>query len=193
VPPPPLTYAFGAPHYAMSQTPTTYVTSPQGKHRVWVGIMALGLPTLLVFGYFYFHAADPSNREWHVSGMAKVLCQLLLLTMLVSMFAAGLYLTLLVRTVVLDMQGGGVTRIAQLFGNVVHRKTWSLSEFTRIELNHRCAGSDTDTYQSDVGLRLRSGTVIWLRAFRVESDKPSPEALTFAKQLGDMTGLRYEK
>ena len=174
----------------MSELPTTFVY-PQGRwHRVWVGIIALALPTLLIYGYY---AVDPSSREWHVSGMTKVLCQGLFLFMLVAFYAAGLYVTLFVKTIVLDIPGGGVTRTTRFFGKIIHRKVWSISEFTRIELNHHCAGSDTDTFQSDIGIRHRSGAVIWLRAFLIESDKPSPEALTFAKQLGEVTGLRYEK
>ncbi|HWH69950.1 MAG TPA: hypothetical protein VNT26_11220 [Candidatus Sulfotelmatobacter sp.] len=73
--------------------PTTYVVSPRGKARVWGGILALGMPTVLV----YVYAADPSSRVWHVSGMAKVLCQSLMVSMLAAMFAGGLYVTLVVR------------------------------------------------------------------------------------------------
>jgi hypothetical protein len=101
----------------MSQFPTTYVTSPQGKHRIWGGIIALGVPSLLVCVY----VIDPSGREWHVSGMAKVLCQVLLLSILAFGFAGGLYLTLFVRTVVLNIPGGGVTRITRVFGKIIHR------------------------------------------------------------------------
>jgi hypothetical protein len=171
----------------MGQLPTTYITTPRGKSRFWGSILALGVPALLV----YIYVADPA--EWHVSGMTKLLCQLLLLAMLVAMFAAGLYLALFVRTVVLDIPGGGVTRLTRVFGKIIHRKGWSLSEFTRIELRHYCAGSDTDTFQSDVGMRHGSGGVVWLRAFLIKSDKPSPEALTFAKELSETTGLQYEK
>ena len=175
----------------MNQFPTTYVISPRGGARVWVGILALGLPAFLV--YIYAFPADSSNSEWHVAGAAKVLCQSLLVFMLAGMLAAGLYLTLFVRTVVLDMQNGSVTRFTHVFGKIIHRKVWSLSEFTRIELKHRCAGSDTDTFQSDVGMRHRSGVVVWLRAFLIESENPSPKALTFVKELSEKTGLRYEK
>lgn len=175
----------------MSQFPTTYVISPRGKSRVWAAIFALGLPTFLAYNYFY--PADPSSSEWHVSGAAKVFCQFLLVVILGGMFAAGLYLTLVVRTVVLNIQLGSVTRLTRVFGKIVRRKVWSLSEFTRIELTHRCAGSDTDTFQSDVGMRHRSGEVVWLRPFLIEGEKPSPEALTFVEQLSEATGLRYEK
>lgn len=173
----------------MSGIPTTYVISPRGRNRVWGGILALGVPTLLV----YVYAADPSSHEWHVSGIAKLLCQFLMVTMLVTMFAAGLYFTLFVRTVILDIPGGSVIRLTRLFGKIIHRKVWSLSEFRRIELNHRCAGQDTDTFQSDVGIGHRSGGIVWLRAFHVKSDKPPTEALAFVKELSEMTGLRYEK
>lgn len=173
----------------MSAVPTTYVISPRSRSRVWGGILALGVPTLLV----YVFAADPSSRVWHVSGIAKVLCQFLMVSMLVTAFAVGLYVTLFVRTVVLDIPGGKVTRLTRIFGKIIHRKVWSLSEFTRIALNHHSAGEDTDTFQSDVGIGHRSGAIVWLRAFLVNSDKPSPEALTFMKELSEITGLRYEK
>jgi len=160
----------------VNELPPTYVISARGWDRVWTGILALRLPTLPA--YYYIFPADPACSEWHVSGAAKVL---------------WVSLMLFVRTVLLDIQIGRGTRLACVFGRIIHSKVWNLAEFTRIALNHGCGGSDTDTFQSDVGIRHRSGVVVWLRAFLVESGNPSPEALAFAKQLSDTTGLRYEK
>lgn len=136
---------------------------------------------LIIYGLFF--SEEASRYEWHVSGVTKFLSQFLLVVMFGSSLVAGLYYTLFVVTVVLDIHHGSVTRLTCAFGKIVHRKVWGLSEFTRIELRHRRAGSDTDTFQSDVGLRHRSGVIVWLRAFHVESESPSPEAQAFANEL----------
>src|SRR5690349_1668288 len=101
----------------MNHFPTTYVISPQGKHRFWISIMALGFPSLLfAFIFTDFFRTDPADHEWHVSGMAKVFWQFLFLVMLAIAFGVGLYVALFVRRVVVDFPSRSVTRLTDVLG-----------------------------------------------------------------------------
>jgi hypothetical protein len=173
----------------MNQPRQIFVTTPQGKMRLCAGAFLLGLPALFVSSWLL----DPSQWEWHVAGIERLVCEILILLMLALAVGAGVHITLFRTIVALDRACGSISREISVWGVTVHRRVWRMSDFQRIELRHHAFGEGPgDAYQTDVRLRHSSGHVIWLRAFLSPPEAPSPEAVAFAGNLGENMGLALE-
>ncbi len=169
----------------------SYVISPQGRLRLWIGVFFLGLPVLLVLSWLLY----PEMREWNVAGVGRYLSLVLFAIVMVTATGVGIFFTCFRRRVTVEPAGGYVILHTGVFGVAVRRKVWPLSDFRYIELRHRCAAdvSPRDAYQSDIGIRHTSGFVLWLKGFSSSTAEPSVEASAFIADLAVRTGLRYEQ
>ena len=174
----------------MNHAAETFITTPRGTLRVWCGVFFLGLPLLFLLAGL----ADASTREIHVTGIARVVTIGILAALLGGSLSVGIYCLICERVVRLDPDGGSVTTVTRVWGRPIHRQVWRLGEFRCIEVRHRSYGDGpTDAFQSDVGLRHTSGFVLWLQGFLSPADGPSGEALSFAQELSETTGLLYDR
>jgi hypothetical protein len=170
----------------MNHVAQSFITTPRGKLRAWCGVLFLGFPLLFLFAWI----TDSSAWEIHVTGIARFVTIATLSALLFVSILAGIYFILFERVVLLDPEAGCVTTVTRVWNRPIHRRAWRLCEFQRVEVRHRSYGDGpTDAFQSDVGISHASGFVLWLRGFLSQDDGPSSEALAFAQELSDKTGL----
>ncbi len=158
----------------------TFLVSPRGRLRIWIGVLFLGLPALFILNWFI----NPEFREWHITGVERGFAAVAIVVLFAAAIAAGLYFTLLRRTVTLDRAADSLTVTSHLLFLNVRWRVWRLSEFAEVELRHRPYGeSPSDAHQCEVGVRHGSGMVVWLQSYLSQSDQPPPEALAFVEEL----------
>jgi hypothetical protein len=176
----------------MSDPPETFIISPQGRSQFWCGVLFLGVPVLLLLGWFL--VLDPGAREWHVTGMMQRLVLVVLLcAMLAGSVAAGLYCTVCRRFVTIAPAENTVIQTTRFLGRTLRLQRWNLSDFESIEVRHH-EYSDVPEHSrlTIVGIKHASDLVLWLRGFWSPPTGISKDALAFAAALRESAGLRFD-
>jgi len=175
----------------MNQSPHTFVTSPPWRMRACGAAMMLGIPAFLVA--VFLSQSQGGQLEWHVTGVARWVAEIVFLLMFGVAIVAGLYIGLFRIIVTVDPDSRRISRETNLCGVKIRRRVWTTSDFQRIELRHHASSGDPgDNYQTDVWLRHLSGSAIFIRVFWSPRDRPSQEAVAFAGELGKSIGLPCE-
>lgn len=172
----------------MSATIQSYVVSPSGKARGWLGALFIGLPMLLLWTFCLNPQEDYHlPQDWLERSLVFVGAVLLC-----AAFFRGIDLIFIRRLVTVDPGLQKVLAETCVFGFQIRQKTWILPDFRKITVKQSGAGETTDWYRQDIGLSHVSGKIIWLTAFNTPTKTPTPEMAAFLVELEKNTGLACE-
>ncbi len=145
------------------------VSKPYPVRWFTVPVAGLAAATTVVAGSFF-------NADWYWA-VAPLVCAAILSMVITKRFS-------------IDCAKRVVRSESLLFSlRVIKRKSWPLAEFEAINYTNGWIEEEVS-----VGIRHRSGRVLWLRDFPAGMDRrPGRDAEEFAEDLSSVTGLEINE